>query len=42
MDEDRLSRNDFIGQTTVALKQVLLINNQKMQKILEPKSEVIL
>lgn len=39
LDEDRLLRNDFIGQTSVPLKQVLVINNMKMQKILEPKSE---
>ena len=40
LDEDRLGRNDFIGETTVPLKHVLIRNNFNMQRILEPKSEV--
>jgi hypothetical protein len=40
LDEDRLGRNDFIGETTIPLKSVLVTNNRKMQKVLEPKSEV--
>ena len=40
LDEDRVKRNDFIGQTTIPLKRILVTNNKKMQKILEPKSEV--
>lgn len=39
LDEDRLGRNDFIGETTVPLKHVLIRNNFNMQRILEPKSE---
>ncbi|CAB3998664.1 double C2-like domain-containing beta isoform X1 [Paramuricea clavata] len=39
LDEDKLRRNDFIGETVVPLKSILITNNKKMQKILEPKSE---
>ena len=40
LDEDNFGRNDFIGEITVPLKSILVTNNRKMQKILEPKTEV--
>lgn len=40
-DEDILKKNDFIGQAIVPLKSILVTNNRKMQKILEPNSEVV-
>ena len=40
LDEDKLARNDFIGEIKLQLTSVLLTNNRRMRKILEPKSEV--
>ncbi|XP_028414146.1 rabphilin-3A-like [Dendronephthya gigantea] len=39
LDEDKLARNDFIGEIKLPLTAVLLTNNRRMQKILQPKSE---
>ncbi|XP_046841178.1 rabphilin-3A-like [Xenia sp. Carnegie-2017] len=38
-DEDKLSRNNFIGETTIPLTSVLSNNQKRIKIALEPKSE---